>query len=73
MRRFTLSAAYPFDAVVLHSCSRLFRTSFAREMYESRFLETGVRLIATALQLTDEPSPVMARRTYGTSTHTSRS
>jgi site-specific DNA recombinase len=52
----------PFDAIVVHSISRLFRDAFGLEMYVRRLDKHGVRLVSITQQLGDDPSQVIMRR-----------
>lgn len=52
----------PFDVILVHSYSRLFRDSFGLEMYIRKLAKAGVRVVSITQELGDDPAQVMMRQ-----------
>ena len=59
----TLSPS-PYEAIIVHSCSRFFRDLFQFLSYERSLRRAGVKLISITQQTSDDPAGEMARTIF---------
>jgi site-specific DNA recombinase len=59
------SPARPFDVVLVHSMSRLFRDQFLSEVYIRKLRKAGVEVQSITQELTDNPTGNMIRQVLG--------
>jgi DNA invertase Pin-like site-specific DNA recombinase len=60
-----IGPARPFNLVVVHSMSRLFREQFLSEMYIRKLLKAGVAVISVTQDFKDDPTGILIRQIIG--------
>jgi len=59
------SVAHPFDLVMVHSMSRLFREQFLSEMYIRKLRKVGISVISMTQEFQDDPTGNLIRQVLG--------